>query len=575
MANESKKFVVDKVFLTLAFGFFCMAWILNNSLPAEPTGVSRLTAPQNEQKIWIKNREPVRFEWVGKASADSVLEIARDRSFQNVVLEEVGPISPYLADKFPGEGDYFYRIVQYTADQKPIATEPIAFTVVTKDPPKLTYPFSPLVFPEAKPLRFYWQGKHGVKFYRFQIALDGSFENLFCNLLIKETQTLPLAIPAGHFFWRVRGEDNENATTSWSEVRVLDSESRASLAASPQKSPPSLGKTLASPVVAKTNQKILLRYAVSKNLRGPAAVQKAVLNPPLLKWGKSAGATTYEVQVSRKSDFSQLDWSKNTAASETKWTLAMPGKFFWRVQAIDASGNKSAFSSPNVLALNLSTPKMKKVFSHIVKIKTKAQLFEPSPVNISWTEVPAAAGYRVLVSANRKFESTLMELKTERNLASLNLDKEGHYFVKVAALGTGEELASDFSEVSTIDYEKKDLVSKVKSRVAPKRTPQTILAPTIAAPQLKLPPNGVSIVSLTGSQEPILFRWEIADANDYRLEIAADDGFQQVLHSAVVGENQLVVTKPLPKGKLYWRVRAQKGSLNSEWSPTFSLEFSK
>ncbi|MNL29967.1 hypothetical protein D3C87_1516780 [compost metagenome] len=209
---------------------------------------------------------------------------------------------------------------------------------------------------------------------------------------------------------------------------------------------------------------------------------------------------------------------------------------------------------------------MKKVFSHIVKIKTKAQLSEPSPVRISWTEVPAASGYRVLVSENKKFDSTLMELKAERNLASVHIEKEGHYFVKVAALGAGEELVSDFSEVSAIEYEKKDFIPKAK-----------ILAARfgIAAPQPKLPPNGVSIVSLSGSQDPILFRWEVADADGYRLEIAADESFQQILHVAVVSENQQVVTKPLPKGKLYWRVRAQKGTLNSDWSQAFSLEFAK
>src|SRR5437868_9669513 len=127
----------------LAFAFFGGAWILNSGPLAEPLGITSLTAPKMGQKLWVKNQEPVRFEWVGKASADSVLEVSRDHDFHDLVLEEMAPNSPYLADKLPGEGDYFYRIVQRNSDQAPRLLEPIAFTFVTQDHPQLFYPFSP------------------------------------------------------------------------------------------------------------------------------------------------------------------------------------------------------------------------------------------------------------------------------------------------------------------------------------------------------------------------------------------------------------------------------------------------
>ncbi|MGZ3742770.1 MAG: hypothetical protein ACXWRA_02830, partial [Pseudobdellovibrionaceae bacterium] len=149
--------------------------------------------------------------------------------------------------------------------------------------------------------------------------------------------------------------------------------------------------------------------------------------------------------------------------------------------------------------------------------------------------------------------------KVDRNLASLNINKNGHYFVKVAAVGSTGELASQFSDVASIEYEKKYIPPK----------------PSLPSPQPKLPPDGVSIVSLNGTQDPISFKWESSDADSYQLEIALDEDFQQIAHSVTTQETQIVVTKAFPKGRLYWHLRAQKGSLKSDWSPTFSLEFAK
>jgi hypothetical protein len=601
------------VMALLALVVFGGIRFLNNGLPKAPSGGVSLSSPKNGQKIWQKSQEPVRFEWSGNTGEDVFLEISRDHDFHDLVLEEAAPKFPFLTDKLPGDGDYYYRIVKRSSKEGISLLEPIAFTVVTQSPPHLIYPFNPMSVPETKALRFYWQAKSGVNHYRFQIAFDNSFENLFSDLLLDETQTIPQKIPTGHFFWRVRGEDNPTTATMWSEVRVLISEGASGkkaqetlddlpervAAARPQPpKPPMLPppptpaapiatptpttppvavkirntnppKSLASPKVAQASQKILLRGRDKNSLRNPAAIQSLWMNPPTLSWNKLKAAASYEVQVSRKINFTQLEWTKSLSAAETKWELAKPGKFFWRVQALDESGIRGPFSSPSSLDLSLPAPKLKKLISHTVAIKTQAQLSARSPLPISWTEVPAASGYRVLVSSNKKFNSNMFDLKVDRNLASLDIYENGRYFVKVAVLGANGEPASDFSEVATIEYQKKNLI--------PSSTPIPIVEKkvTIPAPQLKLPPDGVSIVSLNGSQDPISFKWEDTDADAYNLEIAADEGFQQIIHSAVIRENQTVITKAMPKGKVYWRLRSKKGAIKSDWSPSFSFEFAK
>jgi|GEM_PF-3800141 hypothetical protein len=419
-----QKLMVEMVFLSFAFTFAFGGWILHYSL-VKPAGVSKFTAPESKQKIWLKKNEPVRFAWVGQASPDAVLEISRDPEFQNLVLQVLGPSSPYLVEKIPGEGDYFYRIVQKETDERLPLPEPVGFTIVTQDPPQLTYPFSPVEFPEEKQIRFYWKAKHGINFYRIQISFDNTFKNIISDLLVNGTQTTPQTIPVGHLFWRVRGEGDGTKTTEWSEVRLLE---------------------------IKGN----IKNNIANKIEPAAPVASKIL-----------------------------------VASPTP--------------------------APVVVA--------------------------PAPVVQSVVEKPKASP--IVAKAPKK---------SSRNRVPASVPK---------------------TEVKA----KPRPVVKAAPKPTPPRTPQSVpVVPiekivNVAAPLPKLPPNGVSIVSFAGgAQEPIVFKWEVVDADNYRLEIAADDGFQKVLHSAVVSDNQLIVTKSLPKGKLFWRVRAQRGSANSDWSQVFTLE---
>lgn len=94
--------------------------------------------------------------------------------------------------------------------------------------------------------------------------------------------------------------------------------------------------------------------------------------------------------------------------------------------------------------------------------------------------------------------------------------------------------------------------------------------------KLKLPPDGASIVSLNGTQDPIVFRWtQVPSADQYRLEVAMDAEFNQVIYSMTGRETQIVVDKKMPRGHLFWRVRGIQGSRHSDWSSAFSFDVSQ
>jgi len=621
-----------------AFLLFGAGWWLNQKYALGTAHISGTLSPIDGQKIWTSGQELFRFEWAGQADEETVLEVARDADFRDVVLDAVAPKSPFLTDKLPGEGDYYYRLIKGSGNDITVLLQPVRFTLITKAAPQLIYPFNAVNIPEGKTLRFYWQAKHGVPKYHFQLAFDGAFDKIHSDFTLSETQTTPQNLPAGDLFWRVRGE-GDNVFTQWTETRRLRIDKvGGSVAVEPAVKPPAEPekpvaafvpppppapptptpapvvkpvvkasepppiakpepKIIAAPEIEKDSRKAILRFRANANSRSIASVQKSLLNPPTLRWEKSKEALSYEVQVSKKGDFAKLDWSKNVDKNHVIWESARPGRYFWRVRANGKGITRSAFSEPATLEMSLPAPSMKKTFTHQVKARTRGEMNTASHIPLTWDKVPGAVGYKVLVADNESFLPSKVDMKTDRTTASVSLTEGGRYYVKVAALDSEGDPVSEYSHTSTLNFEKKGPPEKKaappppppEKKVAvveppppppPKRpkptpTPKPPEPPpvSLAAPRLKLPPNGVSLVSLSGTQDPILFRWEaIEDAETYRLEIATDEKFKNVVHSTTSRETQVVVTKLLPKGRNFWRIRAEKGASKSDWSQPFSIE---
>lgn len=613
--QEPKKWpqLLALVLAVFAFLFFGGGYYLNQKFLKEEASAFAARAPMAGQKYWITGQELFRFDWQGRTSEDDLLEVSRDSDFRDLVMVTPGPRSPLLTDKIPGEGDYYYRIIRRTESDSVVVLPAIRFTVVTKSPPQLIYPFGAMNSQEGKVMRFYWQAKHGVAKYRFQVSFDKSFANLLSDFVVEETQTAPQNLPVGEFYWRIRGEEDAKSFTQWTEPRRLTIEKPGSLAANPlapaakpaEPSQPPVAaftapplpvaarndkptkpdpKALAAPTIEKSSQKVILKFKAGGSGRNIASEGKTPINPPSLVWGKIKGSKTYDVQVSSKADFSKIEWSKSIAKNQAYWDAARPGRYYWRVRANDNTGAKSEFSNAASLEISLPAPAIKKSITHSIKVKNRAELSAPTSVPLTWDRVPGAFGYKLIVADNESFLPAKVDMKVDRNSAQISLTEGGSYFVKVAALGNDGEPVSEYSKVSTLKFDKRApaAATPTPAKVAAKKTQATPepraaepapVKEEIAIPRPKLPPNGVSLVSLNGTQDPILFKWEAVEkAEMYRLEIATDEEFKSITHSTVSRENQVVVTKLLPKGKNYWRVRAEQGTSKSDWSQAFVIE---
>ena len=74
---------------------------------------------------------------------------------------------------------------------------------------------------------------------------------------------------------------------------------------------------------------------------------------PELTWYPVSDAHHYHIQIAADSNFSELVYeaADNRSNSVTPQTSLPYANFFWRVKAVDASGNQSAFSSPDQFSL--------------------------------------------------------------------------------------------------------------------------------------------------------------------------------------------------------------------------------
>jgi len=441
------------VMAIFAFILFGGGWLLNQKLETDEANLKASLAPVEGQKIWITGQEQFRFEWSGKTEENTFIEVARDPEFGDLVLNEATIKSPFLTDKIPGEGDYFYRLITRTGDDNLVALKPVRFTVITRTPPQLIYPFGAMTSQEGKTLRFYWQSKHGVSKYHFQLSFDRSFEHLLSDFVVSETQSSPQNLPVGDFFWRVRGENDANNFSQWTDLRHLRIEKGDSLAATkiPDVPPVQPFEELGKTEAVKSDPVRTVEKTVEKPVEKP--IEK-----------------------------------KSVAAAKTKVTKPQVAK------------------------------------------TTRSMDSDPKPT----TKPPKPVAKKVVTK----------EVVAKEVVAKKEKPKKAPVAIEV-----------------------------VSAPIAKERKPASVPKNILAMPRPKLPPDGVSLVSLNGTQDPILFKWEAVEgAEKYRLEIAADAGFKNFIHSTVIRENQVVVTQLLPKGHIYWRVRAEQGTNKSSWSSSFSID---
>ncbi|MDI6884567.1 MAG: PGF-pre-PGF domain-containing protein, partial [Hadesarchaea archaeon] len=272
---------------------------------------------------------------------------------------------------------------------------------------------------------------------------------------------------------------------------------------------------------------------------------------PTLRWTKvtDPSGVTYHLQVDNSSDFTSplaVDKSNLTDNSYFPSTLGV-GIYYWRVRAVDGSGNVGDWSTENWKFEVLSTAFLPPT---LISPAIGENTTDSTPT-FKWTSIAGTAKYQIQVDDDSDFSSPAIDENVSENTYTPSVGlAEGNYFWRVNAYDA-EDKDSGWSSVCTF----------------------IISAPSLGWVRLISPaPNAfLALKKPTFMWENIVSKLRIT----YELQVDENRDFS----SPILSENGLSVTSftmptELQDRTYYWRVQAwDELGRSSGWSEgSFSID---
>lgn len=299
--------------------------------------------------------------------------------------------------------------------------------------------------------------------------------------------------------------------------------------------------------------------------------------PVNIYWQEKTGAQNYRVEVAEDPRFKKVITAQ--IVRDTKFSLLQlpPGTYYWRVRVEEATGvsswaeprnfNIQKASSPIVAKAPPPTPPANAV--GLMGLMNSASTAKPEPPKKTR---PAPVVQPKARAVKKPIEKRPASVPKKKEISQPKAIPKKVTEATVVA-PTPVEAAPPAPAAATPPAPAPAPAPAAPTRAVASVSPEKV---KLAVPKLKLPPDGASIVALGSSQSPISFKWEaIEEAIQYRLEVSTNEKFSKIVHRSVVKENSMVLTKALPAGKLFWRLRSEKGPVKSDWSPVHSFEITK
>lgn len=133
-------------------------------------------------------------------------------------------------------------------------------------------------------------------------------------------------------------------------------------------------------------------------------------NTPAFQWNPVTGATKYRVMVDNDADFSSPRVNKVvTATSFTPFKPLSDNRYYWRVQAGDASGGWSGWGTPWTFTIDTKPPPR----PNLLTPANNSNTADNTPA-FDWSSPAGATKYRLVIDNNGDFSSP------ERNLVIAN-----------------------------------------------------------------------------------------------------------------------------------------------------------
>ena len=406
-------------------------------------------------------------------------------------------------------GAAFYCVV--TSSYGSATSASATLTVVPLSAPTLSSPASGATGVALNP-SLSWGSVTNASSYDLQVSLSSNFSStVYDQAGLTSTSQAMTGITSNNttYYWRVNASD-AGATSSWS--------------------------------IASNFTTIVAAPAVPA-LASPSTGANT-LPSPTLSWAASAGATSYELQVSTSSDFSSIVYDQSGLTSTSQGVTGVATNntvYYWRVNATNAGGTSGWSSAWNFTVIYLPT------VPALVSPANGATGVSVSPA-LSWTSATGAASYRLQIFSDPALSTLAYQKDSISGTAwtvAVSLLNNTQYYWRVGAKNAGGY--SGYSD--TFNF--------------------TTIVAKPSVPALVSPINGATGVSVS----PGLTWTSATGATAYRLQIATAPTFASLVYQkdSIAGTTWPVATSLLNNTQYYWRVGAKNAGGYSGYSDTFNF----
>lgn len=168
--------------------------------------------------------------------------------------------------------------------------------------------------------------------------------------------------------------------------------------------------------------------ARAAELTRPAPGEAVNDDMPEFQWQLRGKNEVARIEIAADQSFSNLiatsEWAPDQLALPSR--PLSPGKYYWRV-VTEAGGNSVATSEVRRLVINGSLPPVR-----IISVN-----YLDKQVRVFWQSVDTATGYRMQLSEEPGFRTTIKEAELGETTAALRLIPGRRYFVRLKALSDG------------------------------------------------------------------------------------------------------------------------------------------
>lgn len=498
--------------IILLYALFLML-LMSTGLIAQPVPPTLLAPPNNATGVSLFPT----FDWTDVTGATSY----RLQVFQGAttVIDQSGiPISQYavVSAVLNYNTTYYWRVASVNGGGQG-AWSPSWFFTTANPPPAVPVLVAPLNMATGISLTptLSWNVVPNASFYHLQVSTSGSFSSTVIDIdgLVNSGYVVQPGVLLNNtkYYWRVNAT-NTGGISNWSTVWDF-----TTIIAAPS----------------------------APNLLLPLNNATNVSTQPNMDWTDAAGADSYHLQIAYDINFGSL--ASDITGITTSGYVVGPGilsgntPYFWRVSSANVGGT-SSWSTVFKFTTGIGVPA-----APILLAPPNHQIGTSRTPYLDWNNVPGATSYRVQVSTDPNFATTIINAVTGANsqyqvptaLAYNTL----YYWRANATNAGGTSLWSSVWDFTTI-----------------------ITVPL--APTLLLPANAATGVILTP-----FFDWtDVSGATKYRLQISTSNVFTNIVYdNANIATSEYV----LPSGYLigstqyYWRVAAINAGGQGAYSAGF------